>query len=119
VVVIRQSRRTFWYSKQRDIELMPPNIEDIQTRRITSSGLICDRPCWVFSLIGNDYSNTYSLMNVHNGRSTAGTIILDLAGNSNGSDIVVFNQPVYFTKGVYVEFSSNGYSCFVQFVPEY
>lgn len=119
MVVTRQSRRTFWYSKQRDIELMSPKIEDIQTRRITASGLICDRPCWVFCLIGNDYVNSFSLMHVRGGRSVTAGIILDLAGAATGSDIVVFNQPVYFPKGVYVEFSSNGYSCFVQFVPEY
>lgn len=98
---------------------MPPNLDDIKTKRITASGLICDRPCWVYSMIGNDYDSASSLMNVHNGRDTGGEIKLDLSGTTYGSDIVVFNIPVYFSKGVYVNFASNGYSCFAQFIPEY
>lgn len=98
---------------------MEPNIDDIKTERITASGLLCDRPCWLYSLIGNDYANTESLMNVYNGRDTGGIIVLDLSGSKYGSDIVIFNIPVYFPKGVYVNFTTNGYSCFAQFIPEY
>lgn len=98
---------------------MPPNIEDIQTKRLTASGIICPKGCWVYSLIGNDYDSDNSLMNVHNSHDTTGEIKLDLAGSKYGSDIVIFNIPVYFSKGIYVKFDTNGYSCFAQFVPEY
>lgn len=116
--MILLSLRTLLSSKRKGIDLKP-NIDDIQTKRITTHGLICDRPCWVFCLIGVSYQSTSSLLNVHDGRTDDDPIKLDLSPSQAGSDIMVFNTPVYFPKGIYVKFAENGYSCFAQFVPEY
>ena len=95
------------------------NIKDIQTKRLTASGLITGRPAWLFSIIGTDYNSVYSVIAIYNGRSTSGNIILDLSGSQYGSDIIIFNMPVFFPDGIYCEFVTNGYSVFSQLIPLY
>jgi len=93
--------------------------EDMRTKRLTASGIIVDRPAWLYAIIGNSYTDASSLMKIYNGRNTSGTVILDLSGSQYGSDIVVFNVPLLFKDGIYAEFVTAGFSVFAQFIPFY
>jgi len=98
---------------------MEINYEDLKTKRLTASGIVIDHAAWLYSIIGNSYADSSSLIYIRNGQDTSGNIILDLSGSQFGSDIIVFNCPVYFNRGIYAEFSTAGYSVFAQFILEY
>ncbi len=93
--------------------------EDIVTKHLLASGVLSEKPCWLFAAIANAYGDTSSLIRIYNGRGTDGKVIMDLSGSQYSSDIVVFNTPLYFKDGMYAEFSTAGYSIFVQFLPDY
>ena len=93
--------------------------EDMQTKRLTGSGIVTTRPAWLYTIIGNSYGDSSSLINVYSGRDTSGKVLLDLSGSQYGSDIVVFNIPIFFEDGIYCDFATNGYSVFTQFIPVY
>ena len=95
------------------------NKEDIVTNRLTASGVLSLKPCWLFTIMGNAYADASSLIRLYNGRSTSGNVMLDLSGSQYGSDIVIFNTPLFFKDGMYADFYSNGYSIFAQFLPIY
>lgn len=95
------------------------NKEDIKTTRLTASGILSDKPCWLFAIVGNSYATTSSLIRIYDGRSTSGKNIMDLSGSQYGSDIVVLNSPIFFKDGIYAEFATAGYSVFCQFLPTY
>ena len=94
-------------------------LEDIQTKLLTASGLITDRPAWVFSIIAEDYDSTTALITIYSGRSTGGEAKLALSAGYYSDGDIIFNMPVFFKDGIYVDFTSNGHSCFVQYIPLY
>jgi len=95
------------------------NKEDIQTKLLTASGLITDRPAWVFSTVAEDYESTSSVIVLYSGRGTNGEIKFYLAPTKYNSDVMVFNSPVFFKDGIYADFAANGHSIFVQYLPVY
>ena len=93
--------------------------EDMQTVRITASGILVPKPCWLFCIIGNSYADANSSIEIHDGLDTTGRKFMDLSGSKYGSDILVFGVPLYFANGIYANFHTNGYSVFAQFLLEY
>lgn len=85
------------------------------SKLFSTEGLVIPKPCWLCSIIIFPAEVLSSLIRVYDGWNTTGKIILDLSGNQYKADIVILRHPIFFGKGVFVEFVSNGYCYFVQY----
>lgn len=88
----------------------------ISLGRLTASGLVTDRACLVYSICSIGTSQTSNVFNIFDGFNTGGKHIMTLGGAQYFSDFRLFAMPLYFAKGVYVEFATNGTECFVQYM---
>lgn len=92
---------------------------DIQTDYLTASGLITDKPCWVYCMIPVASDDAYSLFYVRDGELVTSSIRFGISLIKYDSIPLVFGVPVRFKKGLYIEFSANGEGFFVQYKPDY
>lgn len=88
---------------------------DSQIKRLIASGVISDRPCVIFSIgcIGTGAST--NIFKLYNGFDTNDQQIMTLGGVQYVVDFRNFFVPLFLSKGVYIEFATNGTECFVQF----
>lgn len=84
--------------------------------RRTTSGQVTDRACLVYSICGIGTGAATNVFNVFDGFDTGGKQIMTLAGVQYQPDFRPFSPPLYFAKGVYVEFATNGTECFIQYL---
>lgn len=90
-------------------------LEKLLLKRVTGTGLAIEKPCWLFSVIGNSYADTYSTLILINGFNVTEPKFYDLSGSKYGSHIISFKRPIYFSKGIWVKFHKNGYSLLLQY----
>ncbi|KKN36646.1 hypothetical protein LCGC14_0771690 [marine sediment metagenome] len=86
-----------------------------KTGRIVASGLITDRSCYVFAVCGIGVSAATNRFNLYDGFSMGDRLIMTLGGIQYQSDFRSFPTPLFFAKGVYIAFITNGTSFFVQY----
>lgn len=86
-----------------------------KTDRHVASGLITDRACLVFSACAIGTSAATNIFNLFDGFSTGDKQIMTFAGIRYQSDFRNFNPPLYFAKGAYIEFATNGTEFFMQY----
>jgi len=87
---------------------------DLET--VLASGLICEGPCFIYSICGIGLAETSNVYGVHNGSSDKGKREFRLAAGSYASDFRLFASPLYFSKGIYIDFTTNGEEVTVQFL---
>jgi len=95
------------------------DIMKIQTAFVLASGLITDKPCWLFSVICTESSTTPKSLYLRDGLVDGTPIILMLPAVVYGNGVAIFNYPVRFKNGLYLVFDSGLETAFVQFLPDY
>lgn len=88
----------------------------IKLGRLTASGLACDRPCLVYSICGIGVADATNLYRIYDGFNTSDDLIMSLVAVSYVADFRLFSPGLYFAKGIYVEFTTNGAEVFVQYL---
>ncbi len=88
----------------------------VKLEKISASGLFTDRPCLVYSLCGVGVADATNVFTVYDGHNTTGRDIMRLVSIAYSSDFRLFASPLFFAKGLYVEFTTNGAEFFAQFM---
>lgn len=88
----------------------------ISVERATASRVVSEKPCLVHSICGigiGDESNVYT---IYDGQGTGGDVMMRLVAGQYSSDFRLFAAPLYFSKGIYVAFTTNGSEVVIQFM---
>ncbi|KKN25077.1 hypothetical protein LCGC14_0888600 [marine sediment metagenome] len=93
--------------------------KDIKIGYFVASVVLSTNPCWLFSLVVMSQQTTAKVLTVRNGDNTSAPIILKVYASLYDNPVIVFNQPIYFNKGLYLEFGTNIAAVTVQYKPEY
>lgn len=92
---------------------------DIKTDLCTASKLVCDKPCWLYSIIFTAGSSNQNIYIVRDGFSIADKAKINKDIYKYNTVPVVFQYPMRFNKGLYIEFNTNGYRVFVQYKTDF
>jgi len=84
--------------------------------RVTGSGVVSEKPCLLYSICGVGVADATNVFTIYDGQSTAGKVIMTLVSVAYNSDFRLFAAPLYFSKGIYVEFTTNGSEVTLQFM---
>lgn len=88
---------------------------DQQTKRLTTSGLVFRKPCVIFSICCIGTGASTNVFKLYNGFSTADRQVMTLGGIQYVPDFRNYSMPLFMSKGVYIDFTTNGTECLVQF----
>lgn len=91
------------------------NLMDQQFRRLTASGIVFRRPCVIFSIGCIGTGAATNVFKLYNGFDTADRQVMTLGGIQYAPDFRNFSMPMFMSKGVYIDFTTNGTECIVQF----
>jgi len=100
-------------------ELISVESLGIKTHLLTATGLITDRPCWLYSLVLVDNATTYSVFTIYDGLATTGKVIMAVSVPKYDTIVISLKSPIRCQKGLYIGFTTNGYRAFAQFRPDY
>lgn len=92
------------------------DIRLIKLGRRTTSGQVCDRPCFVYSFSGVGSATVNNLIEVYDGFGTDGKLIFTFVTIPYACDFRSFSVPIFFSKGIYVEFVEYGEEFFAQYL---
>lgn len=84
--------------------------------RPTASGVVCETPCLIHSICGIGIAQASNVYSVYDGQNTEGKLRFRLVAGSYQADFRLFAAPLYFHKGLYIEFTTNGEEVFVQYL---
>lgn len=82
--------------------------KDTSTERVTASGLVSDEPCFLYSIAGIGIGDTTNVYTIYDGHNTSGEAKMRLVAGSYAADFRLFSIPIFFTRGIYVDFTTNG-----------
>lgn len=88
----------------------------ISLERVTASGIVSEKPCLIYSICGVGVAGSTNVFTIYDGQGTGGKIIMTLVTVAYNSDFRLFASPLYFSKGIYVEFTTNGSEVTLQFM---
>lgn len=80
------------------------------------SGLISSQPCLVYSICGIGIAQASNVYTIHDGQNVDGDIVMRLVAGVYSADFRLFASPLFFAKGLYVDFTTNGEEVFVQYL---
>ena len=70
---------------------------------MAASGLICDEPCWLYSLELAENNNSHAQIKLYDGQNTEGKVRTSIRSNVYLTASIVYNVPKFFSKGLYIE----------------
>lgn len=88
----------------------------IALARPVQSGAVSDKPCLVYSVCAIGIAETSNVYTLHDGQSPAGDVIMRMVAGSYSADFRLFASPLFFAKGIYVDFTTNGEEVFIQYL---
>lgn len=83
---------------------------------VTASRVVSNTPCLIYSICGIGITEDSNVYGIHDGQTTEGERRMRLVAGSYSADFRLFASPLYFAKGLYVDFTTNGEEVFVQFL---
>ena len=84
--------------------------------RPTVSGVVSEKPCFVYSICGIGIAETSNVYTIYDGQTTAGKVMMRLVADSYSADFRLYASPLYFAKGIYVDFTTNGEEVSIQYL---
>jgi len=84
--------------------------------RPTASGIVSSKPCFVYSICGIGLAEASNVYTIHDGHNAEGKVIMRLVAGSYASDFRLYASPLYFSKGIYVAFTTNGEEVSIQYL---
>ena len=91
-------------------------VQLVKTERIVASGIFTKSPCLIYCISGLGVTEATNVFTVYNGTNTSGENKFRLACIAYSSDFRLFASPLFFPKGLYVEFTTNGTEVFAQYM---
>lgn len=88
----------------------------IACETVTASGIVSPVPCLVYSICGIGLANADNIYGVHNGQSSSDKRKFRLTANKYSADFRLYACPIFFSKGLYIDFDTNGEEVTVQFL---
>ncbi|KKM97800.1 hypothetical protein LCGC14_1164330 [marine sediment metagenome] len=88
----------------------------ITLKTVTGSGEVSETPCLIYSICGIGIADAANVYGIHNGHGTSDTRRFRLVAGSYDADFRLFSPPVFFSKGLYVDFNTGGSEVTVQFL---
>lgn len=85
---------------------------------LAASALLTDRPHYVQSMYFGPHATLVAQYKIYLGSSTAGELLYHVTLSAGIPLFLDFEVPLYFSRGLYVEFASNGSSVTVQYLDE-
>lgn len=82
--------------------------------RATETCVVSNGPCLVYSLCGIGIADSSNVYTIYDGQTTNGKLIMTLVAASYSSDFRLFASPLFFAKGLYVVFVTNGEEVSIQ-----
>lgn len=82
---------------------------------LTASGIVTEKPCYVYAIIATASNAAYSEFAFRNGETVGDTSRLNITKPQYETAVIVFRKPMRFDKGLYVQFVTAGSYCFVQY----
>jgi hypothetical protein len=92
--------------------------KDIKLDCFQASGIVTNSPCWLFSIVGSSSSATSVILTVRDGILEASLAKMILYCSLSCNPAIVFNQPVYFKNGLYLQFATGVNAANVQYKEE-
>ncbi|KKL20739.1 hypothetical protein LCGC14_2452470, partial [marine sediment metagenome] len=81
----------------------------ITLKTMTASGQVTTTPCLVYSICGISLALSANVFGIHNGHGTSDPRKLRLVGGTYSADNRSFSPPAFFSKGLYVDFTTGGH----------
>lgn len=88
----------------------------ITLARPTASGRVSDKPCLIHSVCGIGIASTSNVYTIYDGSDNTGKVMMRLVAGSYSSDFRLFAAPLYFGRGIYIDFTTNGEEVVLQFM---
>ena len=85
-------------------------------QRVTSDQLVSRTPIWIYSLVITSNGTAEADATIYDGESTSGDAVLTLYTVDESMAQLVFPEPLYLHKGLYVDIGSNVTEVLVQYV---
>lgn len=86
----------------------------IALARVTASGRVSEKPCLIYSLCGIGVADATNVYTIYDGHGTNGDVIMRLVAVAYSSDFRLFAAPLYFSKGIFIDFTTNGSEVMIQ-----
>lgn len=94
--------------------------ESIKFELFEASTLVCNNPCWVYSIIiAEDDAVGAKALKVYDGFSSTDKLKVVLYAWSYIAPVLVLQKPIRFEKGLYLEFGTNLNYAMIQYRPDY
>lgn len=91
---------------------------DIRLDCFTSTVVVCSTPCWLYAIIGVSSATTAKILTVRDGVLAAALARLILYCSVYNNPIAIFEAPIYFKNGLYLDFGLNVDAAMVQWKKE-
>lgn len=88
----------------------------ISMARPTASGVVSKQPCLIYSICGIGIAQDSNVYTIHDGQTVDGDVVMRLVAASYSADFRLFASPLFFAKGLYVDFTTNGEEVFIQYL---
>lgn len=105
--------------EKQDKQVRPEVDKSILTKDLIISGLICDKPCWLYSLSVSEVSAAYGQFVFYDNNAASGKVRLRIYVAQYRTIPIVFNHPIRFKRGLYLNFATSGDYAFVQYRTDY
>jgi len=80
----------------------------ISNDRVTASGCVSKGPCLLYSICGIGLAQASNVYTVYDGQTTGDKVKFRLVAGSYAADFRLYACPMCFTKGLYIDFTTNG-----------
>lgn len=88
----------------------------ITLKTVTASGKVSERPCLIYCICGIGIAQTSNVYGIHDGQTSGDKRRFRLVAGSYSADFRLYASPLYFTKGIYIDFTTNGEEVTVQYL---
>lgn len=104
----------------RSLVLCQFNKEDVVVKRLTASGVVCDKSCWLIWLSWSCFEMGFGdIFEVIDGFFANDEIIFTTKRVTAGKGCLMFSKPIRFKKGIYVKDVLLPMRKTLGFVPDY
>lgn len=100
-----------------DLKTMEKYWKQLEHDRAAADKKICNRSCFLYAahLVANTVGVATAV--IRDGHDAGGDAVVDLAALTSSNDPRMFNPPIYFKKGLFVDIGDNVTAVFVHFLP--
>lgn len=92
---------------------------DIKFELFSGNVVVCDKPCLVYAIIAESNESAGKSLTIRDGVDDKALMKLVLYGSIYAESIIIFQEPIKFKKGLYLEFQTGMDYAMVQYKSDY